>query len=77
MSSPINKSARRVQLGELRVGDTAAFFPNPGDEHGIYQTANDRWVKMEDKTFSITTGLFVVGNEPSNCQKVILITRTK
>lgn len=76
MNGP-KKSARRMQLDELRCGDTAAFFPNPGDEHGIYQTVNDRWVKLEDKAFTIRTGLYVVGNEPSNCCKVILITRTK
>jgi len=70
----VRHGLKRRCLQSMIVGQTSAFFPKDGEEHGIYQAANERWVKDAGWKFSIETGCFVSRNDMTS-RKCILITR--
>lgn len=71
----VRHGPKRRCLQSMIVGQTSAFFLKEGEEHSIYQAANERWVKDAGWNFTIQTGCFVTKGFTSS--KVILITRTK
>lgn len=57
------------------VGQTCAFWPEPGGDRKFLQPANERWVKERGMKFSTHVCMMVDSNlEACRC---ILTTRTK